>query len=466
MRNHLFLLIFSIFFANLGLAQADIDDLLLQGDQLAETGEYAEALLKYKDAYQILMPQLRSLAFKHPVTPNLMRREDLGKHLSGLIDEEYSDADMKMMDQSLKVFGMASSDMDLKETLLALYTEQVAGFYEPENDKMFLIADHEPAEKQSFLAELFAPKGFNADEQKVILAHEMAHALQDQHYDLHELYEQTKSNDDRALALSALVEGDATVVMFAEQQRLIGQPTDLSDLPPGVMDFSFNALKVFLPFSGGKAFASAPRILKDSLLFPYHKGAVFVIHLSNEGGWGRVDEAWHDLPESTEQILHPKKYLASERDRPISIEIPEFSDLADEDWQLLGSNVMGEFQIRSLLGGIPFAAAAAAGWGGDRYQTFFKGGKRGLIWSTRWDSERDAYQFGVAYQNYLQRRLELEPSPDAEATYGIAPFTGEFSHSKDAVSYSIKKLGKDVVIVEGFGEALTQHISDTILDLE
>ena len=448
------------------VALADTTDsveLLRQGDDLADAGDYAGALIKYKDAYQLLMPSLRNMSFKRPVSPKLMSRSSLRKHLGGLIDEEYTNADLKMMGETLKVFGLAPTEMDLKPTLLNLYTEEIAGFYEPKDESMFLIADLEEQAKRGFLAELLAPSGFNKDEQKIILAHEMAHALHDQHFDLDQLQEAVESDDDRLLALMALIEGDATVVMFAEQQRMTGQSADITSLPPAAMDFSFNAMKVFLPFASGKAFANAPKILKDSLLFPYHKGAVFVTHLTNRGGWSRVNRAWSDLPQSTEQILHPEKYLATPRDNPIEIELNPAVAVSQAGWESLGSNVMGEFQIQVLLDGVPFSKVAAAGWGGDRYQTYVRNDQRAMIWSTRWDADRDAHQFGVAYQYYLRNRLGLIDASDASDTYGVAPFTGEFTHTVDDRVYSIRRRDQDVFVVEGFDKTLTAQVLEQLL---
>ncbi len=457
------LFLIDIWVSSVSADTIDSAQLLKEGDELADGGEYAAALIKYKDAYQLLMPQLRNMAFKRPVSPNLMSRSELRHHLGELIDEEYTDSDIHMMDQSLKVFGLAPKDMALKDTLLDLYTEEIAGFYEPKDERMFLIADMEQGEKRGFLAELLSPSGFNKEEQKIILAHEMAHALHDQHYRLDELQEAVKADDDRLLALSALIEGDATVVMFAEQQRMTGQSGDITTIPPAAMDFSFNAMKVFLPFASGKAFGRAPKILKDTMLFPYHKGAVFVTHLTNRGGWERVDQAWGDIPQSTEQILHPEKYLISPRDNPLKVALPNLDEVTQSGWETLGNNVMGEFQIQVLLSGIPFSKVAAAGWGGDRYETFTQDGNRAMVWLTRWDAERDAHQFGVAYQYYLRNRMGLIESDDASDSYGIAPFTGEFTHKGPSKVYSIRRRGIDVYVVEGFEAQLTEQIMRKLL---
>lgn len=444
---------------------------LREGDSLADAGDYAGALLKYKEAYERQLPRLRGLEFKRSVTPKLMSKPRLREHMMGAVKEEYDQSELLMMDSTLKVFGLVPPNLDFEKTLVDLYADGVAGFYDPKDESMFLIGDTAPPpKKKGFLNNLFAPKGFDKLEQKVILAHELTHALTDQHFDINTLQEQAKLDDDRLLAAAALIEGDATVVMFAEQQRLQGQPANIHRMPPAVLDASFFVLKALLPFATTASFGRAPRIFTDSMIFPYHKGSVFVMHLTNHGGWKAVDQAWADIPLSTEQILHPKKYLQQPRDLPMELTILPLGDLLGERWDLLGKNVLGEFQIRVLLADVPFSTFAAAGWDGDQYLTYRakdQPEERALVWLTTWDTEDDAREFGLAYQLHLQQRMGVWPATGETGPnqgMGLPEYTGSYEFEKDGRIFRILQNGFDVAVVEGLGSEVTAAVLDRIFD--
>ena len=449
--------------------------LMRAGDRLADENDYAGALLKYKEAYKDILVSHRGLEFKEEVTPKLMSRKDLQKYMVKTLDEEYDSNEMDLMDGTLKAFGFAPPDLDIEETLVGLYTEEIAGFYDSEDKHLFLISDSGKKVKEGFFSKFLGLSDFQKEEQKVILAHELTHALHDQHYDLTALQARAKADDDKLLALTALIEGDATVVMFAEQQRLQGQRPNIHRMPPAVMDVAFFAMRVFLPFSSSETLRQAPRIFADSLYFPYHKGAVFVMHLTNHGGWDEVDKAWTDVPLSTEQILHPEKYIERPRDLPLRLEIPVLDDVLSENWELLGKNVLGEFQIRSLLARVPFHSRAAAGWDGDQYLTYKSevNDATAVVWLTTWDSKKDAQEFGRAYQYYLQKRLEIEPNVDVGNSetseevitgFQLSEFLGDFNHHKDGKSYRIFQRESDVAIVEGFDTTSTQGVVERVFN--
>ncbi|MBI3461962.1 MAG: hypothetical protein HY000_02740, partial [Planctomycetes bacterium] len=208
-----------------GLAQAeapkqDPKKLLAEGDRLADKEDYAGALLRYKEAYEQIVPKLRGLRFKESVNPGLMTREQLQKYMVELVTEELPEEKMVLMDRSLKAFGFVPATMLVKPTLMSLYSEEVAGFYHPKTKKIFLIKEADKPQPRGFLGALFGPPpDFDKDTQKVALAHEMAHALADQHFDLNALDEATKDDEDMAMALAAVIEGEATLVMMAEGMR-------------------------------------------------------------------------------------------------------------------------------------------------------------------------------------------------------------------------------------------------------
>ena len=441
------------------------EELLSRGDQLAAKKDYAGALLQYKDAYEQIVPELRGLTFKQKVTPKLMTREQLKKRMAELIDEEFTDEETRLLDGTLKVFGFVPEDLDVESTMLNLYTEEVAGFYNSKNKNMVLIKEADKPKKGGLLDLLFgAPTPFDTDEKKVTLSHEMTHALADQHFDLTALDRAVKDDDDMALALSALVEGEATLVMFAEMQREDGNPQAMLRTSPRYIDVVFSAMKAFMPFASGRTFRAAPRIFRESMLFPYHKGTVFVLHLTNRAGWKPVNAAFRSPPTSTEQILHPHKYFAKgdKRDDPTALELPDLTAALGDDWTSLGENVLGEFQTSVLLAGTKNGARAAAGWDGDRYAVLqHKDQRLGLVWASTWDSPAEAQEFAATYQAHLEHRLAGEAQAEEERPRQDdqqPKFRIRVQHVNDGRAYLVQCKGADVVVVEGFSEQLTAEL--------
>ncbi len=353
--------------------------LLAEGDKLADLGKYTEAVISYKRAMEKLLPQLRKIPFKHEVKRDVTKRKDMKALILKEIDEDMTPEEFRTNDLALKAFGLLPRNFDLRETLAQVYSEEVAAFYDPKTKTMHLIEEPPPAEVKkspSFLERLFGKKeGFDKDENKTVIAHELTHALADQNYDIDALQKAAKKDDDRELALSALIEGEATLTMFgASMDDWDGD--EIIRLPAENLDWMFNLITPFLSFLGnGKSLRNAPPIITESMTFPYLQGMVYCAKLTNEKGWAAIDEAYRDPPLSTEQILHPEKY-AAKPDLPTLIELGALNPGAG--WKEVGRNVLGELQLLIMLrkhGG----KTAAAGWDGDRYAVFE--GPEGSPWS-------------------------------------------------------------------------------------
>jgi hypothetical protein len=442
------------------LAQGGAERFLAEGDRLADAKDYAAAVLAYKDAYERIVPQIREREFKKPVNPKLMSRSDLKAHMAKLLAEDITEAEMLLLDRGYKALGLVPPKLDVKETLLNLLTEEVAGFYNPKDQSMYLIKEEESKDKKGVLDFLFgSSEAFNKDEQKMTLAHEMAHALQDQHFDLQAMDKAVQHDDDMILALQAVVEGEAMLVMFAEMVRDDTAPQEVLRTAPGYIHFAFTAMKAFLPVASGKTMKSAPPIFRESLLFPYHRGTVFLLHGTNRSGWKAVDQAFTDPPTSTEQIIHPDKYFR-DRDVPTQVDLPDLQGAVGSEWQLLGSNTVGELQLTVMLAGQPGAEKAGPGWDGDHYAVFENDQKQpGLVWLTTWDSARDAQEFARCYRAFLGRKLKtLLDRQDVPATTGAAHADDKFRQTIGGRAYHVECREKDVAIVEGFTPQATENL--------
>jgi len=422
--------------------------LLAEGDKLADQGQFTEAVIRYKRGMEQLLPRLRQIPFKHEVKRDVTKRENMKALILKEIDEDMTPEEFRANELALKAFGLLPRDFNLRETIAQVYAEEVAAFYDPKTKTMHLIEEPKMEKKKpsTFLERLFGKKGeFDKDENKTVIAHELTHALADQHYDLEAMQEAVKKDDDRSLAISALIEGEATLAMFgAGMDDWDGD--EVVKLPAENLEWTFNLVSSFLPFlGGGKALRNAPPIISESMIFPYFKGMVFCAKLTNKGGWAAIDDVYRNPPLSTEQILHPQKYRA-ELDLPVSVDLGVLKP--GEGWKEVGRNVLGELQLLVLLrkhGGKP----AAAGWDGDRYAVF-EGPKNrlGLVWLSTWDSEDDAREFAKGYVEYQTSKLGNIGKPPK-------PIPDKVWRNLDDSLYVVERRGHDVAVVEGFTPAST-----------
>ena len=273
-----------------------------------------------------------------------------------------------------KALGLLAEDQSLRTLFLALIDSQVAGFYRPDEDKLYVVSR----------------SGAINGADKITFAHEYDHALQDSNFpgvfaEQKELLDQS----DQAMARAAIYEGDATILMSLWALSGNLTPAELQDVVAAGSDPEANEI-----------LAATPAILRESLLFPYDAGVAFLTPIHGSGDWAGVDAVYDALPESTEQVLHPEKYTAKEA--PIKVEIPDTlaGDLGS-GWSVALQDTFGEFQTKTWLtqmGVAPAdATAAAAGWGGDRLAVLDGPGDTwGLVMRTAWDTEADAEAFETA----------------------------------------------------------------------
>jgi hypothetical protein len=431
--------------------------LLDEGDRLADEGQFTEAVIRYKRAMEKLLPGLRKIPFKHEVKRDVTKRENMKALILKEIDEDMTPGEFRANELAMKAFGLLPRDYNLKETLAQVYAEEVAAFYDPKTKTMHLIEEPKTEAKKAptFLERIFGKKGeFDKDENKTVVAHELTHALADQHYDLDAMQEAVKKDDDRSLALDALIEGEATLAMFgAGMDDWNGE--DIIRLPAERMEFTFNLLAPFLPVMGaGKALRDAPPIISESMIFPYFRGMVFCAKLANTGGWAAIDDVYKNPPLSTEQILHPEKYRLK-LDLPITIDLGTLKP--GETWKEVGRNVLGEMQMAVMLkkhGG----KTAAAGWDGDRYAVF-EGleNKLGLVWLSTWDSDEDAREFAHGYVSYQTAKAGKLGSP-------AKPIPDSVWRNLDDRFYVVQRRGRDVAVIEGFSAGATAALVQTVFE--
>jgi len=271
-----------------------------------------------------------------------------------------------------KALGLLPADADLDALTLEMLGAGVAGFYDDEKGKMFVVS---------------RSGGVGAAEQ-VTYAHEYTHALQDQNFTVFKDQKDVKDQSDWFLARQAIFEGDATVVMSYWALANL-TPAELAEYAAAGNDPATQAL-----------LAKLPPIMTETLTYPYTTGAFYVQSAQLAGGWSAVDDFYARMPESTEQILHPEKYAAKEG--PVDVGLPaDIATRLGSGWTVSLTDSFGELQdgIWLRVSGVPKADAdaAAAGWGGDRLAVIEgPAGAWAVAIKTAWDTTADATEFEAA----------------------------------------------------------------------
>jgi hypothetical protein len=297
----------------------------------------------------------------------------------------------RMQERLLTMLGLLPADARLRDIVGTALASEVAGYYLPRTDTLALVRGEEV---EGFLGE-------------VALAHELGHALEDQHFGI-DPHGSSSFLRDRGVAESALHEGSATLVMV---DYVVVSRTGNRVAPEQIRDEVLGQLeKIALPESSG-----LPRYVRESLVFPYAAGARFVDRIQRAGGWEAVDRAFGDeSPLSSEQVMHPRKYEIGERPAPVRLrgvraQLPDGA-------RVVARGDIGEFDTAQFLldaNGRSRADEAAAGWGGSTFELWrLPGGEDLLAVGWAWDSPADAAQFVRAARRSLARL------PDAGAANG------------------------------------------------
>lgn len=290
------------------------------------------------------------------------------EEVRGFLEQEFStSAQAKDLDRqaaAYRLLGLLPDSVDLRTLYLDLLGEQVVGYYDPKVKKLFVV------------------RGQPADMVGITVAHELVHALQDQHFNLDSLATAGLPND-RLMAAQAAIEGMAVHEQFS---AMIGEGNVAARLPGG---WDMVRQQIRENSASMPRFSAAPFLVQEDLLFPYLSGAQFVREFKAKRA-GAAPLA--TMPASTEQVLHPDKLLGAAVDAPLAVALP-----APRRGTVSFRSGLGEFETRLFLyqhlQDQPTAVRGAAGWGGDALQVVRFPTGEGLVWLTVWDSAVDAGEF-------------------------------------------------------------------------
>jgi hypothetical protein len=345
-----------------------------------------KTLLNTADTLTKTITRLRGLESLSPIKKGVKNREEITQFLIKQIRNTYPIARIQQEEKLLRKLGLLPEGVDYLQLIVNMLTEQIEGFYDPEQ-KTFFLASWMPVEGQ-----------------EDVMIHELTHALQDQHFNIEKIMEEARKseNDDRALAQQAFWEGDATVTSL--QYTLNAQKRHFAELPPlaFVMQAQMEAMQTQYT-----VLKTTPRFLRETLMFPYGYGASFLQQAWKQNpSWEAINKIYSDLPASTEQILHPEKYFGT-RDNPKPVDTQAFTAQLGNNWKIAHKNVLGEFSLGLLLNlhlNEERSKRSVTGWGGDQVLLLENESlKNAVLIQTEWDSTNDAEKFFAAMDEWFRR---------------------------------------------------------------
>jgi hypothetical protein len=336
---------------------------------------------------------VRGLKPRATVTSEFLTRAEMVDY----VRQEYnSNRDAALQELALyRALGLIQPGVQVdSETTVKWTASNIAGFYNSQNKRLYVISDLE---------------NMGTDE-KIVLAHEYTHALQDQQFDLGKYQNRMlRDTTDAELAMTSVYEGDATTVMSL---YLYGNTTQ-SDWDYLAYRAAFNNPSIIT------ATGVSTRVNEISY-FPYAQGAQFVIALMLDGrGWAEVNHAYADPPQSTSQVLHPSRYL-TRLATPIPIALPDLGPaLSKEFTPTIKADTLGEFvtsvHLDEFLHDPRRAAQAADGWEGDSFSLWQASNNRQVFaWQMAWDTPRDVGEFFDAYTDLLRKRVGPDVTAERE----------------------------------------------------
>lgn len=366
------------------------------GVTLAACGERGEAQLgeRIEAATRRLAPAVEravGLRFRSPPQVTVRTRAQVRRYLLNRMDDELPPEKLRGMTLGYRLFGLIPDTLDLRELLLALYAEQVVGYFDPDSSTLYVVEGADPVQVD------------------LVLAHELVHALQGQYVPLDTLLKGRGAGNDEQMAVHAVFEGQATLASML----VLLPESEFEQIPDfwGAYRRMLRQQQQQMP-----VFNRAPLIVQETLIFPYLEGANFARWFARE--FPDTLPFGPRLPRSTEQILHPERYRGD--DQPVRFTFPTTPGLVYQDG-------LGEFEIRILLtvltGSEAAARTGALGWDGDQYGVFeAEADAHALVWWTVWDHERLADRFAgllgqewagrvAADRSFTVERLTLDGRP-------------------------------------------------------
>lgn len=333
---------------------------------------------------------IRGLKFKEPVRRAVMTREQMAERMRVSAQEDSDKQAFERAQDFLKYLELIAADLNLSEAVGEAYGKQVAGYYDDEAKVLVVRSD------------LGSP---TSTVTRSVVAHELVHALDDQHFDLHTMKEKFEEagRGDEAMAFNALVEGAAmaATIEYVTKRAGVTVPDDAFDqLIEAARDIDDNSI---------------PAYIRDQMVFPYFSGGKYVSAVVKTGGWEAVNVLYRDPPRSTSEIMHPDR-SGQPRWAPDAVRVGAVTEsiesLRNERWFQVGEGVMGEYDLSLLLASaeITNVASAVDGWRGDWHRYVGCVNQRLLTAKFALATEQDASELRESLDVWASRWASRDPA--------------------------------------------------------
>jgi len=345
-------------------------------------------LLRLRDQ----VADVREIDAKADIPTALLPAEVVEATLKSVLNIQQRQPELVNQAHGLATLGLIRPGFDLSRYAISRFADNAGGFFIPWQNVINV-----------------AGTTFGGVE-GIVDAHQLAHALLDQRFDFSQwgLYPACTRGDDYCQARQALIEGDAALTT----DRWLDQ---------SAAKLNKDALPQYQALPPAANDPAAPSFVNRDVAFRNEYGRKFVEALYQRGSWAAVNKAYADPPISTEQIMHPDKYLAGEK--PITVTAVPMPEAFGNDWQIIADEALGEWRTYQLLSeNIDEAARlsedtaqkAAAGWGGDHYRVYYdpQADQSALVVEWLWDTPQDATEFQQAMKAYLDLRFRGAKSQD------------------------------------------------------
>ena len=328
----------------------------------------------------VFVEKWRELSLPEPLPIEFLTRRQLRDQWGEQSYEQETLEAVQTQQQFYTALGLIEPDVDLMQAALDTQSDILLGYYTPDEKVMYIIAES---------VNMFA-------QEEMTFAHEYVHALQDYHFDLG-TYLNNNGSADALLAARSLPEGDA---------RLVEELFTYQNITKDQLDYTVYRYL----FQEHPEIEGVSPALGIFTYFPYTAGEYFVVYLYIEGNftWDKVNQAYRNPPISTEQVMHPEKYLAGER--AVVVNLPDLAPVLGSAWHELDRNVLGEAGFLVwLIDKVESQVAidGAAGWDGDAYTLWTNEDNQRLVAElSQWESNAEASQFLEAFTDYMNLREE------------------------------------------------------------
>ena len=431
------------------------------------TPDQAKQLFSLVDELLKFSSQETGLPVKSDVKRQITSKAAVESYLKEKFNDDEGSKRLQRGEIVLKKFGLLDHDFALKPFLLALLDEQIEAYYDSKTKTVNML------------------DWVSIDEQKPVLAHELTHALQDQHSDLEKWNDQTPdevsltasadtdhlAKDEMDTARDAVAEGQATAVMMDYILKPMGKSL-VKD--PEVMD----SVKQLMSTSDQSPVLSrAPILLSESLLFPYKEGLSFEQDVwMDQGQAAAFAGALDRPPTSSWEIINPREY---EKKHVPSVPIlPDIHPLVDTLYKPYDIGQVGQLDLQILaeiFGGENAARSLTPAWDGGIY---WAGQRRSattaekattkslaLFYLSSWKNPTSAQIFARLYADDLGRKYSgLKPDIDAKRT--TPPGVDEQAFTTAEGPVLITTRGKMVFVAESFDLDLARKLTAYIFDAQ